>query len=286
MNLSEFFRQPRARQSLIGAVNAGALLALTASLAHWSWLILPSPQLPASPALASNIPAVERPFNIQPLLVTHLFGQTPVIPTETNSTAIQASSLNLVLTGIIGVKDAGLAIISVNNQPQEPFVVGQTITGNAVLQAVYPDRVTILRNGALETLPLDLTAASAPPPPSIPPLPRPMGQMTVPDTSPIRNFVNRDALLDKIRTTDLIKKTAFAPVAGGLLVLHGQKGNILESFGVQASDVIRSVNGQNLTTFDDMMRVYQSLISSQGSTPIQIEIIRHGKPQTLQYRME
>lgn len=286
MNFSEFFRQPRARQSLIAVVNAGALLALTASLAHWSWLIMPSPQLPASPVVAGNIPAVERPLNIQPLLVAHLFGQAPAIPIETNSTTIQPSSLNLVLTGIIGVKDAGLAIISVNNQPQEPFVVGQTITGNAVLHAVYPDRVTILRNGVLESLPLDLTAAGAPSPLSIPPLPGPMGQLTTPDMIPIHNFVNRDALLDKIRTTDLIKKPAFAPVTGGLLVLQGQKGNILESFGVQEADVIRSVNGQNLTTFADIMRVYQSLLSSQGSTQVKIEIIRNGRPQTLHYRME
>ena len=286
MNLNEFFRQPRARQSIIVAVNAGALLALTASLAHWSWLIMPSPQHQESPALSVNIPAVDRPLNIQPLLVAHLFGQTPAIPIETNSTTIQPSSLNLVLTGIIGVKDAGLAIISVNSQPEEPFVVGQTITGNAVLQAVYPDRVTISRNGVLENLPLDLTAAGAPPPPSIPISPQPMARLTAPDMNPIRNFVNRDALLDKIRTTDLIKKTAFAPVPGGLLVLQGQKGNILESFGVQEADVIKSVNGQNLTTFDDIMRAYQSLLSSQGSTPIQIDIIRHGKPQTLQYRME
>ena len=106
------------------------------------------------------------------------------------------------------------------------------------------------------------------------------------DMTPIHNFVNRDALLDKIRTTDLIKKTAFAPVAGGLLVLQGQKGNILESFGVREADVIRSVNGQNKTTFDELMRVYQALLASQGSMPIQIEVTRHGKPETLRYRIE
>ena len=285
MNFSEFFRQPRARQTLIDAVNVGALLALTTSLAHWSWLIIPSPQFPVSPTPASHNPTLERTLNIQPLLMAHLFGQADAIPVATNSTAIQPSSLNLVLTGIIGVKDAGLAIISVNDQPQESFVVGQTITGNAILQAVYLDRVTIIRDGVVESVHLD-TAAAGTSSPSIP-VPRgAMGQPSIPDLILNHQFVNRDTFLDKTRTTEAIKKTAFAPVSGGLLVLHGQKGNIFENFGVQKADVIRSINGQNITTFDDVMRAYQSLIASQGGTDVQIEIIRHGKPQFLRYRME
>ena len=286
MNFNELFSQPRARHSLVVAVNAGALLALTASLAHWSWLIMPSPRLPTAPAQAGNIPAVERSLNIQPLLSAHLFGQMAVIPNEEQPAEIQPSKLNLVLTGIIGVKDAGLAIISVNDQPQEPFVVGQTITGNAILQAVHPDRVMIMRNGVVESLLLEKAAAGMP---SLPSLPLPFGTMgrpALPEMAPNRNFVNRDRLLDQIRTTDVIKKSVFIPVTNGLLVQSGQKNNILESFGVQEGDVIRSINGQNLKTMDDAMRAYQSLLASQGSMQVQIEITRHGKPQSLQYRME
>lgn len=287
MNFNELFRQPRAQQSLIAAVNACALLALTASLANWSWLILPSPQLSTSPVTASNIPAVERPLDIQPLLLAHLFGQTPANPSEAISTDIQPSSLNLVLTGIIGVKDAGLAIISVNNQPEEPFVVGQTIMGNAVLHAVYADKVTILRNGVMESLHLEETkTGNSPSLPLLPSaqLPRPFVRPETAGVAPNQRVVKRDMLLDQLRSSDVLKQSTFVPVpTGGLLVQSGQRGHILESFGVQEGDVIRSINGQNLKTMDDAMRAYQVLLNNPQ---IQIEIIRYGVPQSLQYRVE
>ena len=288
MNFNELFRQPRAQQSLIAAVNVCALLILTASLANWSWLILPSPQLSTSPATASNIPAVARPLDIQPLLLAHLFGQPPANPSEAISTDIQPSSLNLVLTGIIGVKDAGLAIISVNNQPEEPFVVGQTIMGNAVLHAVFADKVTISRNGVMESLVLE-EAKTGSPALSLPMLPaaqlsRPMGRPEAVGAAPNQRVVKRDSLLEQIRSSDVLKQSVFVPVpTGGLLVQSGQRGHILEGFGVQEGDVVRSINGQNLKTMDDAMRAYQVLLSSPQ---IQIEIIRYGVPQSLQYRVE
>lgn len=283
--LSKILRHPRrSRRSLLITINAGALAILTASLAHWTWLFLQPPSTPIMQALANEAPVIGRPLDIQPLLATHLFGQVAVVTHETSSATPQPSNLNLVLTGIIGVKDAGLAIISVNSQPQEPFMAGQTITDNAVLHAVYPDRIIIMRNGVMESLLLDPTAAGTPI--LLPERTKPMGRPSASGVALNQNTVKRDTFLDQVRITDALQQSNFTPVTGGLLVRNGQKGHILENFGVQEGDVIRSINGQSLNTTEDALRAYQVLLTTTGNTQIQIEITRHGQPQLLQYRLE
>jgi len=154
MSIVEVIANPRVRQWLPGVLNGGILLLLTASLAQWTWLMVkpPLPPLVLAPPTPS---AQQNTFSLQPLLAAHLFGQVSQELRGGRLENLPISSLNLVLTGVIASASGGYALISVNGQAQEPFGVGQTVTGNAVLQAVYPDRVVIQRNGALESLMLE-----------------------------------------------------------------------------------------------------------------------------------
>ncbi len=154
MSIVEVIANPRVRQWLPGVLNGGILLLLTASLAQWTWLVIkpPLPPLVLTPPTPSP---QQNTFSLQPLLAAHLFGQVSQELTGGRLDNLPISSLNLVLTGVIASASGGYALISVNGQPQEPFGVGQTVTGDAVLQAVYPDRVVIQRNGVLESLMLE-----------------------------------------------------------------------------------------------------------------------------------
>jgi general secretion pathway protein C len=284
MSITEVISNPRVRQWLPGVLNGGMLLLLTASLAQWTWLMIkpPLPPLvvaPPPPAAATNV------FSLQPLLAAHLFGQVSQELTGRRLDNLPISSLNLVLAGVIASGAGGYALISVNGQAQEPFAVGQTITDNAVLQAVYPDRVVIRRNGALESLLLEGADNSQPPPEvAMPAVSRPAavpGEI-VRETGANQYTVARDQLAAQMRTPDFLKQATLVPSSGGgFLVRQIQPGSLYEKLGMRAGDVIKSVNGQPINTADDAIRLYQQMSSINA---VQMEITRGGKSESLYYQ--
>ncbi|MBI3778755.1 MAG: PDZ domain-containing protein [Gammaproteobacteria bacterium] len=284
MNIVEVFANPRVRQWLPGILNGGMLLLLTASLAQWTWL-LAKPPLPPLVVATPAPPPAQNTFSLQPLLAAHIFGQVSQELTGRRLDNLPISSLNLVLTGVIASASGGYALISVNGQPQEPFAVGQAVTGGAELQAVYPDRVVIRRNGVLESLLLEgaektPTEQWAPPAATYQP-PVTSGNI-VQETGANRYTVERDQLAAQMRTPDFLKQATVMPSgSGGFLMKQIQPGSLYEKLGLRAGDVIKSVNGQPLNSAEDAIRLYQQM-SSVGA--VQMEIMRGGKSEQLFYQ--
>lgn len=283
MSITEVITNPRVRQWLPGILNGGMLLLLTASLAQWTWLLV-KPPLPPLVVAPPPPPVPANTFSLQPLLAAHLFGQVSQELTGRRLDNLPISSLNLVLTGVIASGAGGYALISVNGQPQEPFAVGQTITGGAVLQAVYSDRVVIGRNGALESLLLEGADNSQPPQDMVmPAVNRTAGIPTdiVRETGANQYMVARDQLAAQMRTPDFLKQATLVPSSsGGFLVRQIQPNSLYEKLGLRAGDVIKAVNGQPINTAEDAMKLYQQL-SSIGS--VQMEVMRGGKSEALYY---
>jgi len=284
MSIVEVISNPRVRQWLPRVLNAGMLLLLTASLAQWTWLMT-KPPLPA--LMVAPPAATASTFALEPLLSAHLFGQVSQELTGGRLDNLPVSSLNLVLTGVIASGNGGYALISVNNQAEEPFAVGQTITGNAVLQAVYPDRVVIRRNGALESLLLTGVENAPTQAPSLPPRPaafKPPGNSAnvVQQTGNNRYTVERDQLAAQMRTPEFLREASVVPVnGGGFQVRRIQPGSIYEKLGLHSNDVIKSINGQPVRSAEDAIKLYQQLPSLNS---VQMEIVRNGGPQTLYYQ--
>jgi general secretion pathway protein C len=284
MNIVEVFANPRVRQWMPGILNGGMLLLLTASLAQWTWLIA-KPPLPPLVVAQSTPHAAQSTFSLQPLLASHLFGQVSQELTGGRLDNLPISSLNLVLTGVIASASGGFALISVNGQPQEPFAVGQTVTGGAELQVVYPDRVVIRRNGVLESLLLE--GADKTPaeqwtlPASTSRLASAPGNI-VKETGANRYLVERDQLAAQFRTPDLLKQATMVPSGnGGFLVKQMQPGSLYEKLGLRPGDVIKSINGQALNSMEDAMRLYQQMTTIGD---VQMEIMRGGKSEQLYYQ--
>jgi general secretion pathway protein C len=283
MNFVEVIANHRVRQWLPGIFNGGMLLLLTASMAHWTWL-LAKPSLPPV-VTAPPVTTTNKTFSIQSLLAAHLFGQVSQELTGGRLETLPVSSLNLVLTGVIASDSGGYALISVNGQPQESYAVGQTITSGAVLQAVYPDRAVIQRNNVLESLMLESmeksqTAQSAPPPLAYnaPAAPGAIVQVLAAN----RYKVERDQLTAQMRTPDFLRQATMRPFAGGgFLVSQIQPGSLYEKLGLRAGDVIKGVNGQPINTAEDAMRLYQQMATLAGA---QMEIMRGGKSEYIYYQ--
>jgi general secretion pathway protein C len=284
MSITEVISNPRVRQWLPGVLNGGMLLLLTASLAQWTWLMI-KPPLPPLVVAPPPPPAAANAFSLQPLLAAHLFGQVSQELTGRRLDNLPISSLNLVLAGVIASGAGGYALISANGQPQEPFAVGQTITGSAVLQAVYPDRVVIRRNGALESLLLEGADNSQMPPEVAMSAVNRMAGVSgevVRETGANQYMVERDQLVAQMRTPDFLKQATLVPSSGGgFLVRQIQPGSLYEKLGVRAGDVIKSVNGQPINTAEDAIKLYQQMSSISS---VQMEITRGGKSESLNYQ--
>ncbi len=284
MSITEVITNPRVRQWLPGVLNGGMLLLLTASLAQWTWLLIKPPLAPLVLA-PPPAPMPANAFSLQPLLTAHLFGQISEELTGRRLDNLPISSLNLVLAGVIASNSGGYALISANGQPQEPFALGQTVTGGAVLQAVYSDRVVIQRNGALESLLLEGADNSQPPQDMA--IPAANGTAStatdiVQETGSNHYMVARDQLTAQIRTPEFLKQAALAPSSGGgFLVRQIQPNSLYQKLGLRSGDVIKSVNGQPINTAEDAMKFYQQLSSINS---VQLEIARGGKSEALYYQ--
>lgn len=286
MSITEIFANPRVRQKLPGAINAGMLLLLTASLAQWTWLVAKPPLPPlviAPPPPATSV----NTFSLQPLLAAHLFGQVSQELTGGRLDNLPISSLNLVLAGVIASGTGGYALISVNSQPQEPFAVGQTITGGAVLQAVYPDRAIIRRNGTLESLLLEGADNSQPPPMAAASRSNRPANVGAPgeivrETGVNQFTVAREQLAAQMRTPEFLKQATLMPASGGgFQVRQMQAGSLYEKLGLRPGDIIKSINGEPINNAEDAMRFYQQMSTVSA---VQLDITRGGKSETIYYQ--
>ncbi|MCR4300553.1 MAG: PDZ domain-containing protein [Sulfuricaulis sp.] len=283
MGITEVITNPRVRQWLPGILNGGMLLLLTASLAQWTWLLV-KPSMPPLIVAPESASTPTSSFTLQPLLAAHLFGQASQELSVRRLDNLPLSSLNLILAGVIASSAGGYALISVNGQSQEPFAVGQAVTENAILQAVYPDRVVIRRHGTLESLLLEGTENS--PPSQAQPTPEVNQSAAVPDelvrkTAPNQYTVARDKLSEHMRTPDFLSQATLIPSSGGgFLVRHIQPGSLYQKLGLRVGDVIKSINGQPLNTAEDAVKLYQQMASLNS---VNLGIMRSGRSESLTY---
>lgn len=296
VSVAGFITHPRVRPWLPKLVNGGVLLLLVASLAQWTWLLV-KPPLPPLVIAPLPPPAPTSTFSLQPLLAAHLFGQASEDLAGQSHDNLPVSSLNLVLTGVIASDTGGYALISVNGQAQEPYAVGQTVTGSAILHAVYPERVVIRRNGVLENLLLE-EMDNAPPQVARAPV-RPMSvvnHVTNAAAEPARQtaggpqggseepiyMMQPEQAATRPRPADIMKQATLMPARdGGVTVRLIQPGSVYEKLKMRSGDVIKSVNGQPINTPQDAIRLYQQL-PNMGA--VQIEVVRGGRSQFLSHQ--
>lgn len=291
--------QPLIRRPWLPAViNLAALALLASGLAQWTWQVF-TPTAPAAVVPAATAPAMSNTatFNLPALQAAHLFGTSAG---AANLDQIPISSLNLVLTGLVaGAKD-GFALIRVDGQAEAPFAVGQEVVSGAILQAVYADRAIIFRAGMQESLLLEGAPSPAagstfgPPAPVAarpPSRPQPQQPPITPPSSAIQEqapnqyAVQRAYIEAQMRTPQqLLSQALIVPYnSGGFLVREINPGSMYEYLGLRVGDVIRRVNGQELTSMEDVMKAYQQF---NGQAQVKLQVLRQGRLENLLYIMQ
>ena len=286
--LWESLKQLPGRKWFPVVLNMAAVLLLAYSMAQWTWRIFTPPKTLVVADASTLAQTKTATLGIQDLLAGHLFGKaaSKVAPTAAPIEDIPESSLNMILTGVVAAGDDSLALIKVNDEPETPFALGEELTRGVTLQAVYPDRAIIERRGVTEALLLEDAAASL--------LKTPVAERPA---SPTRGgiqaqgnntfTIDRATLNEELRNQDLFRQALIVPNAGGgFLVRQIQPGSLYEKLGLKIGDVIRGVNGRSVNTVDQVLQVYQQLGGIDELTGVQLEVMRAGQIQQLQYTIQ
>ncbi|AOX98988.1 type II secretion system protein N [Jeongeupia sp. USM3] len=151
--------------------------------------------------------------------------------------------------------------------------VGDDLQPGVRLVQVARDRVELERNGRREVLMLDGRDASA----AAPGLPA--------AAEPAAQTLYRGQLAATMQAgniADWARGLAPAP-GGGILVNDPAQQPLARSLQLQAGDVLKSVNGQNLAQPADMSLLFTAF-SQQAQ--IRLSVLRGGVPTTLQYQIQ
>jgi len=204
----------------------------------------------------------------------------PSEPTQVDQ--LRLTSLNCTLVGTI-VDDGGegwAVILDNEGGQQEMVTVGSHVKGARVVR-IFKDKVVLHLNGKDELLLMDMEerseqASAAPTAGS-----SSRGQVVTYNIS--RNVVqeslnNLASVMSQARVEPHIQEGK----PEGFRVSQLQSGSLLSSMGFRNGDVIKSVNGRDISTTEDAMRLYDTM---KGSSFFQVGILRDNRPQTIQVRV-
>src|ERR1700704_5916638 len=244
-----------------------ALLLLSWTLAQGTWRVLQ----PNSPAVARAGDADLT--DLRALGSVQFFGRAaPRAPAA--ETSVAPSNLNMTLTGVAARATGGCALVIVQGQPEAAFCSGEEVSPGVRLDTVERDRIVIVRNGAREAVFMKDAEGGAPAVPLSP---------IVQSVGTDRQIVDRRQLQQQLGRPEFLNQALIVPNPdGGVLGPQVQAGSLYEKLGLRPGDVIRNVNGQPLTSMDDVMRLYQQFGTAQR---VLVDVQRQGRNETLYYDM-
>ena len=244
--------------------------------ARLTWLLLtPRAELPQQAAVARTAtPRAVRNRQdsdiAERVVAAHLFG----VATTKKVEAVEApeTRLNLKLRGVYATDDEskGYALIASGSGREKLYATGQSVPGNAVLKAVFPDRVILDRKGRYETLRMVNTKASG-------------GSTYVPRSSGGNTTVRKlgqDSRVVKLREEILRNPRKLAElvsaqpayengVFAGYRITTRRSDPVFEELNLRSGDIITEVNGIQIDSPQKGLQILQQLArASQASVTI------------------
>lgn len=252
-------------------------------LASLLWTLVPLPKSAAwTPAPGFVDPAPTKPpLNMDALASAHVFGQLQSNASTASLANAPDTQLNFTLLGILAgsTERESLALIAKDND-EAPYAIGDDVSSGVNLQAIFPDRVILSRNGRLETLRLDKDAPS---------------NATVFNTAAANSSEPQEGtaaaaqMLAQIKTqvlTDPSKAANFIrvqPISGeggmkGYRVYPGPERSAFNAAGLKPGDVVTAINGTSLSDPGQALQLLQSLAQSSSMS---LTVDRNGVSQSV-----
>jgi len=262
------------------------IVLLAQRAAELSWRFMPEPPAPQIPAQLQTQAAkaggeTQAPDRVaERIAQLHLFGRTgeskPVVSQPVDQKAPE-TRLKLTLHGVF-VEDKpeqGAAIIGKAGSTQDYYKVGSNIMNGVKLQAVFNDRVALLRDGQAEVLKFPKTVKSTP-------LQQGLKGSMANRASPAESLSSyRD--LFKNEPLKIFEHVRFVPVRSGRTikgyrVLPQKNRKLYNQLGIRPSDLVTSVNGVSLQNDKEALQLIDKL---KEADQLNLEIIRRGQTESL-----
>lgn len=272
----------RRQQLIANSLTFLVVVAIGLQLSWWTWHFL-APEARIA-TLADNAPAVDI------ALARQLFGGDGSSPAATVGAAG-----DIHLKGVFAVDGKTLSAAVVNLGGKDTAVkLSQEMSNGAKLIEVHADHIIVSRNGVNERVDLDTyrgsgsanvrSAASAGPAGNASPS---SGGFRLNVYSPAKNSfsLSRQELnnvLQDPRQMEFLGRIGVAP-GGGVRVDDASPNSLSNKLGLQAGDIISSINGQPVASPGDLARLY-----SQFGTlsQVRVEVKRGGSPMMLTYAIQ
>lgn len=255
--------------------------------AQFVWLWIPEPEAahwkPAPVAATGVAASAPKGPDAQLIASAHLFGdyQAPADANLDSMDKAPDTRLNLTLLGILAAdQDKGSrALIADSGGDEKPYSVGDKVPGGVNLQAIFPDRVILARNGQLETLRLDKDKPGSS-------LQAQAGGPAIPsstlgdETTEMLAKVREQLLQDPSKAADYIRVQP-ANVNGeqrGYRIYPGRDRSVFNNAGLRPGDIVTSLNGSPLS---DPAQALQMLADVSQATSLNLTIERGGVQQTV-----
>lgn len=281
-----------------------AIMAAAIGLAAWlgtEWFWhFSSGSGPARPAGPAQIkPRVDTANAAEIVAGAQLFGAPKAAAVQT----AQVTTLNIKLKGVFAGDPSRPAFAIVNTGSRDEFALaGRELMPGVKLDSVHASHVLVNRNGAIERVNLEerpLTSGAAPrlSPALIAPRPVPRATPPPPPNPPAQPGMNSGGPgqpeapanvapgAPAVNLNNMTPQTNFGRIGvrpDGVAVEAAPPGSMLANLGLQPGDVIRSVNGQPVTSEADLARIAQQAALNPS---VQAEVMRDGKVVPLQAQL-
>lgn len=261
---------------------AAALLALLlgSTLADLGWSLMPVPEsarwLP--PPVATTLRGGQSStVDVSTVTNAHLFGayEAPAVSQQNLSQAPE-TALNLTLVGLLADRNDrySRALIAIQNGEEKAYAVGDDVSRGVTLQAIFPDRVILSRNGRLETLSLERDKAGGGGP--VPAAESAPASSATPPLAQIR----QEVLQDPSKASEYVRVQP-ATIAGqmkGYRIYPGRDRAAFSAAGLRPGDLVTSVNGVQL---DDPAKALQLLSDLSQAGQVNLVVERGGQPENI-----
>lgn len=253
---------------VVEAVLIGLLLLQAGRLV---WIVVD----PKAPSMAPLAQAQIKPADLNVFQRFDAFFRTGDLSSLADVTNADTAQLRLFGVRSGGAGD-GSAIIGLADGRQVSVGVGEEVEPGLVLKEVGQDYVTLARGLSVSRLVFSEVPVGAPPPPPPPP-----GEQVVGPAAPASAPSAPAAAVDPSR---LMAQASLRPRMQGMAIKGftvSGSGDQLAAAGLQAGDVILSVNGNELTGLDRIAALRGQLANSANA---EVRFERAGQVQTTTIR--
>ncbi|MDP9142392.1 MAG: type II secretion system protein GspC [Pseudomonadota bacterium] len=249
-------------------------------LATLVWVVMPLPETARwqpPPAVAAKARNKQAGNAVDSLIAARMFGEAAPLGTDGKPAEAPDTRLNLTLLGILagGEKDSR-ALIAPDNGEEKPFAIGDTVVSGTKLEAIFPERVILLRGGKYETLRLNKEAPST----ATTYNPAAAAPAASADTTAMLGKIRDEIMADPTKASNYmrVQPAKVGDQLKGYRVYPGREREMFKELGLRPGDLVTSVNGIQL---DDTQKALQLLSDLGQANAVSLTIERGGQVQNL-----